>query len=62
MTIGDILERVLRALRPWRTVKEDTLKPLNELEIRRKAPSQLWLNRRESMLQFGYDPRDTAEP
>ncbi len=27
-----------------------------------KAPTPLWLNRRQAMLQFGYDPRDTANP
>ena len=27
-----------------------------------KRPTLLWLNRRAAMLQFGYDPRDTANP
>lgn len=27
-----------------------------------KAPTPLWLARRKSMLEFGYDPRDTATP
>ena len=37
-------------------------KPPGIAPQKKKAPSPLWLNRRKSMFQFGYDPRDTANP
>lgn len=30
--------------------------------LKPKAPTPLWLNRRKALFQFGYDPRDTADP
>lgn len=30
--------------------------------LKPKAPTNLWLNRRQAMLTQGYDPRDTANP
>ncbi len=43
-------------------VKALTLKPGSKITILPKAPTPLWTARRASMLEFGYDPRDTATP
>ncbi len=43
-------------------IKELTLRPVLPGEIPKKQASPLWVNRRESLLKFGYDPRDTATP
>ena len=37
-------------------------KPPGDAPRKKKAPTPLWLARRKSMFQFGYDPRDTATP
>lgn len=44
-------------------IKSISLKPELPGEAQaRKKPTPLWLNRRESMIQAGYDPRNTATP
>ena len=44
-------------------IKSIALKPELPGEAQaRKKPTPLWLNRREALLKFGYDPRDTATP